>query len=76
MKQKKFQIDDLVRRGIGLQVFTGWGAYIDVTTLALKQISGIFVALAEFERELISERTKAGLASARTRGRVGGCLTR
>ena len=32
---------------------------------------GIFAALAEFERELISERTKAGLASARTRGRKG-----
>ena len=33
---------------------------------------GIFAALAEFERELISERTKAGLASARARGRKGG----
>ena len=33
---------------------------------------GIFAALAEFERELISERTKAGLASARARGRRGG----
>ena len=33
---------------------------------------GIFAALAEFERELISERTVAGLASARARGRKGG----
>ena len=33
---------------------------------------GIFAALAEFERDLISERTKAGLASARARGRKGG----
>ena len=35
-------------------------------------VFGIFAALAEFERELISERTKAGLASARVRGRKGG----
>ena len=35
-------------------------------------VFGIFAALAEFERELIIERTKAGLASARARGRVGG----
>ena len=33
---------------------------------------GIFAALAEFERELIVERTRAGLASARARGRNGG----
>ena len=33
---------------------------------------GIFAALAEFERELIRERTMAGLASARARGRNGG----
>jgi DNA invertase Pin-like site-specific DNA recombinase len=35
-------------------------------------VFGIFAALAEFERDLISERTKAGLASARARGRKGG----
>jgi len=35
-------------------------------------VLGIFAALAEFERELISERTIAGLASARARGRKGG----
>ena len=37
-----------------------------------KLVFGIFAALAEFERDLISERTKAGLASARARGRKGG----
>jgi DNA invertase Pin-like site-specific DNA recombinase len=35
-------------------------------------VFGIFAALAEFERDMISERTKAGLASARTRRRKGG----
>jgi len=35
-------------------------------------VFGIFAALAEFERDLISERTKAGLASAGARGRKGG----
>jgi len=38
----------------------------------LQPLFGIFAALAEFERELIAERTKAGLASARARGRSGG----
>ena len=42
------------------------------TTTSGKLVFGIFAALAEFERELISERTKAGLASARARGRKGG----
>ncbi|HGY6750673.1 TPA: recombinase family protein, partial [Escherichia coli] len=37
-----------------------------------KLVFGIFAALAEFERELIAERTTAGLASARARGRNGG----
>ncbi|ABY22858.1 putative site-specific recombinase, resolvase family [Renibacterium salmoninarum ATCC 33209] len=43
-----------------------------MTTAAGKLVFGIFAALAEFERELISERTKAGMASARARGRKGG----
>ncbi|EKK3319908.1 recombinase family protein [Salmonella enterica] len=51
---------------------TGHGAAIDTTTAAGKLVFGIFAALAEFERELISERTCAGLASARARGRKGG----
>ena len=48
------------------------GHFIDTTTPAGKLVFGIFVALAEFESDLISERTKAGLASARVRGRKGG----
>ena len=65
-------MDDLNKRKIGLKVLTGHGANIDTTTAAGKMIFGIFAALAEFERELISERTKAGLAAARARGRQGG----
>ena len=53
-------------------MLTGHGASIDTTTPAGKLVFGIFAALAEFERELIAERTKAGLASARARGRRGG----
>jgi DNA invertase Pin-like site-specific DNA recombinase len=45
---------------------------IDTTTPGGKLIFHIFGALAEFERDLIRERTLAGLASARTRGKVGG----
>jgi DNA invertase Pin-like site-specific DNA recombinase len=63
---------DLTGRNIGLKVLTGHGAAIDTTTAAGKLVFGIFAALAEFERELIAERTVAGLASARARGRKGG----
>lgn len=65
-------VHDLTSRGIGLKVLTGQGAAIDTTTPAGKLVFGIFAALSEFERELISERTVAGLASARARGRKGG----
>lgn len=65
-------VHDLTGRGIGLKVLTGHGAAIDTTTAAGKLVFGIFAALAEFERELIAERTIAGLASARARGRKGG----
>lgn len=65
-------VHELTERGVGLKVLTGQGAAIDTTTASGKLVFGIFAALAEFERELISERTKAGLASARARGRKGG----
>ena len=65
-------VHDLTQREIGLKVLTGQGAAIDTTTASGKLVFGIFAALAEFERELISERTTAGLAAARARGRTGG----
>lgn len=65
-------VHDLEKRGIGFKVLSGHGASIDTATPAGKLVFGIFAALSEFERELISERTKAGLASARARGRSGG----
>lgn len=62
----------LTGRGVGLRVLAGEGAAIDTTTPNGRLMFGVFAALAEFERELIVERTKAGLASARARGRRGG----
>lgn len=65
-------VHELTERGVGLKVLTGQGAALDTTSPSGKLVFGIFAALAEFERELISERTIAGLASARARGRKGG----
>ena len=59
-------------RPLVLHVLTGQGAQINTSTAAGRMVFGIFAALAEFERELIRERTIAGLASARMRGRKGG----
>lgn len=65
-------IEDLRNRNIGFKVITGHGAQIDTTTANGRLIFGIFAALSEFERELIVERTRAGLVAARARGRNGG----
>jgi DNA invertase Pin-like site-specific DNA recombinase len=65
-------VHELTGRGVGLRVLAGEGASIDTTTPNGRLMFGVFAALAEFERELIVERTKAGLASARARGRRGG----
>ena len=65
-------VQELADRGIGFKVIAGQGIEIDTTTASGKLVFGIFAALAEFERELIRERTKAGLAAARSRGRKGG----
>jgi DNA invertase Pin-like site-specific DNA recombinase len=56
-------------KGIGLKVLTGG---IDTTSFTGRLVFGIFATLAEFERDLIRERTIAGLAAARARGRNGG----
>lgn len=62
--------EDLASRGIGLKVLDQ--AVIDTTTPGGRLIYQIFGAFAEFERALTLERTRAGLAAARARGRVGG----
>ena len=62
-------VHELTSRGVGLRILTGQGASIDTTTAAGKLVFGIFAALAEFERELIVERTRAGLGpGTRTQG--------
>ena len=60
-------VHDLTARGFGFKVLTGHGASIGTTFPGGQLVFGIFAALADFERELIIERTKAGMAVARAR---------
>ena len=62
-------VTDLNARGIGLRSLT---ENIDTTTPGGRLIFHVFGALAAFERDLVTERTKAGLAAALARGRQGG----
>ncbi len=62
-------ITELHDRGVG---FKSLQENIDTTTSGGKLVFHIFGALAEFEREIIKERTQAGLQAARSRGKVGG----
>src|SRR5438477_7242237 len=62
-------VTDLSQRNISFKSLT---ESIDTTTSNGRLIFNIFASLAEFERDLIRERTKAGLQAARARGRVGG----
>ncbi len=69
LKQLIETVEALSARGIGLRSLT---EAIDTTTSGGKLIFHIFGALAEFERGVIRERTRAGLDAARARGRTGG----
>ncbi|WP_159650742.1 recombinase family protein, partial [Bosea sp. 125] len=62
-------VELLSEKGIGLRSLT---EAIDTTTAGGKLVFHIFGAMAEFERSIIRERTCAGLAAARARGRRGG----
>jgi DNA invertase Pin-like site-specific DNA recombinase len=62
-------VTGLAERGIG---FRSLQEAIETTTPGGKLVFHVFAALAEFERDLVRERTGAGLAAARARGRHGG----
>lgn len=62
-------VTDLERRDVGFESLT---ERIDTTSATGKLTFHVFAALAEFERNLIRERTHAGLVAARARGRKGG----
>src|SRR6267142_2075985 len=60
---------DLKGRGVGLKILTGEGAAVDTTHPQGRMVFGILAVMAEFERELMSERTVAGMVAAKHRGR-------
>jgi len=62
-------IEDLNKRGIG---FCSLRESMDSTTSGGRLVFNLFASIAEFERDLIRERTMAGIAAARARGRMGG----
>jgi DNA invertase Pin-like site-specific DNA recombinase len=62
-------VSELEQKGIGFESIT---ERIETASAAGKLVFHVFAALAEFERNLIRERTRAGLAAARARGRKGG----
>ena len=65
-------VETFKARGVGLKVLTGEGASIDTTRPEGKLIFAVFAAFAEFERELIRERTREGVKAAKRRGVVVG----
>ncbi len=69
LKQLIETVEDLEKRGIGFKSIT---ESIDTSTSGGRLIFHIFASLAEFERNIIRERTRAGLESAKARGRTGG----
>jgi DNA invertase Pin-like site-specific DNA recombinase len=69
LKQLIETVEALEKRAIGFRSLT---EAIDTTTAGGKLVFHIFASLAEFERSIIRERTRAGLDAARARGRRGG----
>lgn len=69
LRQLVETVEDLERRAIGFRSLTD---SIDTASSAGRFQFHVFAALAEFERSIIKERTRAGLAAARARGRKGG----
>ncbi|MFE1829397.1 recombinase family protein [Streptomyces yangpuensis] len=65
-------VDSLAARGIGFKVLTGALASIDPNTPDGRLMLQVVGAMAEFERSLIKDRTRAGLDAARAQGRTGG----
>lgn len=69
LKHLVMLVSELMEKGVGLKSLND---PVDTTTAHGKLVFNIFASLAEFERDLIRERTQAGLKAARARGRIGG----